>query len=178
LSRKRRKYRIGPGVEGVGAEVATRRFVERVNGGDDGAADIVHVKNWRESVEARGVKLVAIHHGDVSKGLKVSLRISRGDEIIESRISDQVACCYLHDCRFHAPQAVGHHGCSAVREQSAGFDAAMQVPRYRSHVTRHTSHVTRHTSHVTRHLFIIPLVDDTAFLLAFTTHTRATSSGQ
>jgi hypothetical protein len=58
-----------------------------------------------------------------------------------------------------------------VREQSAGFDAAMQVPRYRSHVTRHTSHVTRH-------LFIIPLVDDTAFLLAFTTHTRATSSGQ
>jgi hypothetical protein len=44
-----------------------------VHGGHNGSADIVHVENRRESVEAGGVELVAVHHGDVGEGLEVSL---------------------------------------------------------------------------------------------------------
>jgi hypothetical protein len=46
-----------------------------VHGGDNGSADVVHVKNRREGVEAGGVKLIAIHHGDLGKRLEVSLII-------------------------------------------------------------------------------------------------------
>jgi hypothetical protein len=44
-----------------------------VHGCNNGPADIIHVENWRESVQAGGVKLIAVHHGDVGKGFKVSL---------------------------------------------------------------------------------------------------------
>jgi hypothetical protein len=46
-----------------------------MDSGNDSTADVVHVENWRESVETSRVKLVAVHHGDVSEGLEVSLTI-------------------------------------------------------------------------------------------------------
>jgi hypothetical protein len=47
-----------------------------VDRSNDDAADIIHVENGREGVKAGGVELVAVHHGDVGKGLKVSLDIT------------------------------------------------------------------------------------------------------
>ena len=41
-----------------------------------------------------------------------------------------------------------------------------------------TSHVNGARHAIVAHLFIMPLVEETAFLLALTTHTSATSSGQ
>jgi hypothetical protein len=44
-----------------------------VHSGYDCPAHVVHVENGRESVEAGGVKLVAVHHRDVSKRFEISL---------------------------------------------------------------------------------------------------------
>jgi hypothetical protein len=71
--RGRKAYSVGPGVECVCAKIAAGRLVQRVHSGDHRAADVVHVENWRESIEACSVKLVAVHHGDVGKGFEVSL---------------------------------------------------------------------------------------------------------
>jgi hypothetical protein len=55
-----------------------------VHGGHNGSADIVHVENRRESVEAGRVELVAVHHGDVGEGLEVSLWKRDGHEDVDS----------------------------------------------------------------------------------------------
>ncbi len=81
----------------------------------------------------------------------------------------QLSQPHLHDSGFHALEAVGNDGGSAVCEQSAGFNAAARSER-RSCVSQF--------ARISFNLFIMPLVEETAFLLALTTQTRATSSGQ
>lgn len=39
-------------------------------------ADVIHVEYGREGVEARGVELVAVLHGDLPEGRKVPLEVS------------------------------------------------------------------------------------------------------
>lgn len=68
-------HRVWSGVVGVGCDVALASgdggAVELADEGHDGSGHVVHVEDGRLGVEAAGVELVRVLHGDLSESVKV-----------------------------------------------------------------------------------------------------------
>lgn len=101
--------RVGAGIVGVaGLEVAGRLDREAVvlgDDGDDGARDVVHVRDRGVGVKRDGVELVGVLHGDLRKGVEVA----GADRIRNLR------------------HAAGHGLLDAVLEELGGLNGALHA---------------------------------------------------
>ena len=75
---------VRTGIKSVAADDLARSVVDSVAQPHRRAGSVVHVEDWRRGVEAGGVEVVRIFHGDGGEGLEVAVvdRLLHGDHAL------------------------------------------------------------------------------------------------
>ncbi|CAG8491015.1 3358_t:CDS:2, partial [Scutellospora calospora] len=96
---------VGAGIERVAADDLARSVVDGVTQPDGRAGGVVHVEDWRRGVEAGGVEVVRVLHGQHGESLEVA----------------------VEDGLLHCLHAFGHDVVGALLEEGGGGDGGLHA---------------------------------------------------
>jgi len=98
-------HSVGTGVESVAADNFTSDVVDGVAQPHRRTGSVVHVENWRRGVEASGVEVVRVFHGQRGEGFEVT---------VMNRL-------------FHGDHALGHDVVGALLEERRGRNGGLHA---------------------------------------------------